>query len=129
MGLLSDVPLQEWENGGQCHGISWSKVTHLELTAVHPQLQFISHFPSTVLGEQLVAQLFRAIPERQWLFKYGRVPLSFILSDYVYQVRRPECRPTCFLIKRPIPESNSNGQTVRSAVQSQRRCRNSSKVS
>ena len=103
-------------------------MTHLELTAVHPQLQFISHFPSTVLGEQLVAQLFRAIPERQWLFRYGRVPLSFILSDYVYQVRRPECLPTGFLIKRPIPESNSNDQTINSAVQSQRRRGSSSKL-
>lgn len=60
-------------------------VTHILL--VHPSLQFISHFPSTVMGEQLVAQLFRAIPEKHWLFQYGRVPLSFILSENIYNVR------------------------------------------
>ena len=53
---------------------------------VHPQLQFISHLPSTVLGEQLISQLFRSIPNQQWLFRYGRVPLNFLLSEYVWKV-------------------------------------------
>ncbi|RDB16929.1 Mitochondrial transcription factor 1 [Hypsizygus marmoreus] len=65
LGLLDDVPKLGWEEG------------------VHPTLQFISHIPSTVMGEQLVAQFFRSIPERQWLFVYGRVPISFILSEMV----------------------------------------------
>jgi len=38
-----------------------------------------------MLGEQLVAQLFRSIPDQSWLFRYGRVPLSFIMSDWVWQ--------------------------------------------
>jgi len=28
-------------------------------------------------GEQPVAQLFRCIPENSWLFRYGRIPMSF----------------------------------------------------
>ena len=117
MGLLSDVPLHGWENGGQLPRPFLIEATHLELTAVHPQLQFISHFPSTVMGEQLVAQLFRAIPEQQWLFKYGRVPLSFILSDYVYQVCRPECLLT-------ISSPNNQFQRVTATVkQSTVRCK------
>jgi hypothetical protein len=55
--------------------------------AVHEKLQFISHLPQNVLGEQLIAQLFRGIPEKSWLFKYGRVPLSFALSHWVWEVR------------------------------------------
>lgn len=39
------------------------------------------------MGEQFISQLLRLIPERQWLFKFGRVPMSFILSDWVWQVR------------------------------------------
>lgn len=54
---------------------------------VHPQLQFVSHLPVYVLGEQLIAQLLRGIPDEQWLFQYGRVPMSFILTDHVYKVR------------------------------------------
>ncbi|PFH52092.1 hypothetical protein AMATHDRAFT_39801 [Amanita thiersii Skay4041] len=65
--LLDDVPKVAWEDG------------------IHPQLHFISHLPSTVEGEQLVAQLFRSIPDQQWLFQYGRVPMSFVLSDYLWK--------------------------------------------
>jgi len=67
MKLLSEVPNVAWTDG------------------VHPSLQFISHLPSNVLGEQLIAQFLRSIPDRQWLFKYGRVPMSFILSDHVWK--------------------------------------------
>ncbi|KAF5376226.1 hypothetical protein D9615_008540 [Tricholomella constricta] len=66
LGLLDDVPKLGWDQG------------------VHPQLQFISHLPSTVNGEQLISQLLRTVPEHQWLFQYGRVPLSFLLSEHVY---------------------------------------------
>lgn len=57
------------------------------LQPVHPHLHFISHLQSNVFGEQLLSQLFRLVPDHQWLFQYGRVPLSFILSDYVWTVR------------------------------------------
>ena len=51
-----------------------------------PNLHFVSHIPHTVLGDQLLAQLWRIIPERSWLFKYGRVPMSFILSELLHEV-------------------------------------------
>jgi len=49
-------------------------------------LHFVTHIPQTIPGEQLVAQLFRCIPEKSWLFKYGRIPMSFILADWVWRV-------------------------------------------
>ncbi|KDQ57599.1 hypothetical protein JAAARDRAFT_35290 [Jaapia argillacea MUCL 33604] len=51
---------------------------------VHPDLHFISHIPQSILGEQLVAQFFRCMPERQWLFRYGRVPMSLIMSEFMW---------------------------------------------
>ena len=53
---------------------------------VHPQLHFISHIPHTIKGEQLIAQLFRCIPEKSWLFKYGCVPMSLILGEWIWEV-------------------------------------------
>ncbi|KAG5651167.1 hypothetical protein H0H81_009631 [Sphagnurus paluster] len=67
LGLLDDVAQLEWNQG------------------VHPHLHFISHLPSTVTGEQLISQLLRMVPEHEWLFQWGRVPLSFILSDHVFK--------------------------------------------
>ncbi|KAI9509165.1 S-adenosyl-L-methionine-dependent methyltransferase [Russula earlei] len=61
-----DVDIAPWEN-------------------LHPELHFVTHIPQTILGEQLVAQLFRCIPEQSWLFKYGRIPMSFILADWVWR--------------------------------------------
>ncbi|KAL5523855.1 hypothetical protein ACEPAG_8028 [Sanghuangporus baumii] len=65
-GLLDDVITKEW-NG--------------EI----PNLHFVAHIPNSVLGEQLTNQFIRHIPERSWLFKYGRVPMSLLLSDYSYR--------------------------------------------
>jgi len=65
-GLLEDIQTVPWESG------------------LHPQLHFISHLQHTIKGEQLIAQLFRCIPDRSWLYKYGRVPMSFVLSDWVW---------------------------------------------
>jgi hypothetical protein len=53
---------------------------------VHPELHFVTHIPQTIPGEQLIAQLFRCVPEKSWLFKYGCVPMSFILPDWVWRV-------------------------------------------
>ncbi|KAL0956733.1 hypothetical protein HGRIS_002853 [Hohenbuehelia grisea] len=61
-------------------------------SGVHPRLQFISHLPMSVAGEQLAAQLCRSIPDRTWLFKYGRVPMNMLLSDYMWQ--RLDAGPT-----------------------------------
>jgi len=65
-GLLDDVPKIQWDEG------------------LHPNLHFISHIPLSVLGDQLVAQFFRCIPERSWMFQYGRVPMSLILNKGLY---------------------------------------------
>ncbi|KAG6885163.1 hypothetical protein C0993_005403 [Termitomyces sp. T159_Od127] len=67
LGILNDVQKIEWNKG------------------VHPQLQFISHLPSTVYSEQLLSQFLRSMPEGHWLFSYGRIPLSFILSEHLYR--------------------------------------------
>ncbi|CCM06868.1 uncharacterized protein FIBRA_09176 [Fibroporia radiculosa] len=67
IGLLDDVKTVPWSSG------------------LHPQLHFISHLQHTIKGEQLIAQLFRCIPDGTWLYKYGRVPMSFVLSDWVWE--------------------------------------------
>ena len=38
------------------------------------------------MGEQFLSQLLRCIPETDWLFKFGRVPMNIILSEYVWNV-------------------------------------------
>ncbi|KAJ7132770.1 S-adenosyl-L-methionine-dependent methyltransferase [Mycena crocata] len=65
--LLEDVRSLPWDQG------------------VHPQLHFISHLASNVNGEQFISQLLRSMPEKQWLFKYGRVPMSILLSEYIWK--------------------------------------------
>jgi transcription factor 1 len=54
---------------------------------VHPKLHFISHIPLSVMGEQLVNQFFRCIPDQTWLFRYGRVPMNLLMGEWVWQVR------------------------------------------
>ncbi|KAK7057213.1 glycoside hydrolase family 63 protein, partial [Favolaschia claudopus] len=67
MNLLDDIATVPWNEG------------------VHPQLHFVSHLMSNVYGEQFISQLFRGIPDKQWLFKYGRIPMSVLMSDYIWQ--------------------------------------------
>ncbi|KAH9892893.1 S-adenosyl-L-methionine-dependent methyltransferase [Cubamyces lactineus] len=64
-GLLEGLQTQPWEGPS-------------------PNLHFVAHLPHNVKGEQLIAQLFRCIPEHSWLFQYGRTPMSILLSEYVY---------------------------------------------
>lgn len=52
----------------------------------NPYLHFISHLPMDVLGEQLLAQLLRCAPEQSWLFKHGRVSMSYLMHDWVWDV-------------------------------------------
>ena len=87
MQLLKDIATLAWEDGGSCQCLEPTSLpVNCEL-AVHPSLHFISHLPSSIEGEQLIAQFFRSIPDQQWLFKYGRVPMSFILSDHLWKVQ------------------------------------------
>jgi mitochondrial transcription factor 1 len=85
-GLLDDVGTKPWDAGGKSL-LLLQRPTLLIFVLVHEKLHFISHLPQNVMGEQLIAQLFRSIPEKSWLFKYGRVPLSFALSQWVWEVR------------------------------------------
>ena len=88
-GWLDDVPTVPWQDGG---AISTPRFTIYELDSVHhlhtvhPSLQFISHIPHSISGEQLVNQFLRCIPDNTWLFKYGRVPLNLIMGEWVWQV-------------------------------------------
>ena len=88
-GWLDDVPTVPWEDGG---AILTPRFTIYELDiihhlyAVHPSLQFISHIPHSITGEQLVNQFLRCIPDKTWLFRYGRVPLNLIMGEWVWQV-------------------------------------------
>ncbi|OBZ68250.1 Mitochondrial transcription factor 1 [Grifola frondosa] len=68
MGLLEGVETVPWE--GQ---------------QIHPHLHFISHLPHSIHGEQLIAQLYRHIPEHSWLYKYGRIPMSVIMGEWIWQ--------------------------------------------
>ncbi|CAE6418200.1 unnamed protein product [Rhizoctonia solani] len=63
LGLLDDVKVEDWR------------------IAPHSTLSFIGHLPLGPVGEQLIAQLLRAIPERSWLFKYGRMRMSWLLAQ------------------------------------------------
>ncbi|THH15037.1 hypothetical protein EW146_g5377 [Bondarzewia mesenterica] len=74
MGLFEDMETVPWDG------------------PIHPSLHFITHLPHNGAGEQFVAQLLRCIPEKSWLFKYGRIPMSFLLGDWVW--RRISASPT-----------------------------------
>lgn len=45
------------------------------------------HLSGDVYGEQLMAQLLRSIPDRQWLFRFGRVPLHVVAPIRMWEVR------------------------------------------
>ncbi|KAG8213823.1 hypothetical protein J3R82DRAFT_10538 [Butyriboletus roseoflavus] len=50
-----------------------------------PPLRFIAHLPTSIYGEQLIAQLLRLVPDRGWLFRYGRVPMNYIMHDFMWE--------------------------------------------
>jgi len=66
-GHLDGVPVEEWG------------------PKLHSTLQFVQHLPTTVIGEQLLNQYVRTVPDRHWLFKYGRVPLDLITTYRIWQ--------------------------------------------
>ncbi|KIJ67701.1 hypothetical protein HYDPIDRAFT_126002 [Hydnomerulius pinastri MD-312] len=65
-GYLGDVEVSSWDNPD-------------------PQLRFIAHLPTSIYGEQLIAQLLRLVPDRGWLFRYGRVPMNYVMHDWVWE--------------------------------------------
>ena len=88
-GWLDDVPTVPWQEGGMILAPPFAmyelNAIH-HLYTVHPSLQFISHIPHSITGEQLMNQFLRCIPDKTWLFKYGRVPLNLIMGEWLWQV-------------------------------------------
>ncbi|KDQ21536.1 hypothetical protein BOTBODRAFT_150422 [Botryobasidium botryosum FD-172 SS1] len=66
-GLLDDVPTVPWSN------------------ELHPNLRFVSHLPLSGHGEQLLSQFIHAIPERSWLFRYGRMPMHILVAEWMLE--------------------------------------------
>lgn len=88
-GWLDDVPRVSWEDGSATltsRFITYELTVTLRPYTVHPSLQFISHIPHSITGEQLMNQFLRCIPDKTWLFKYGRVPLNLIMGEWLWQV-------------------------------------------
>ncbi|KAG2132443.1 S-adenosyl-L-methionine-dependent methyltransferase [Suillus bovinus] len=92
-------PLQEADPRVQIlpmNGFSWDTYHQLDVQGFldgvenvpwnqpNPYLHFISHLPMDVLGEQLLAQLLRCAPEQSWLFKHGRISMSYLMHDWVW---------------------------------------------
>jgi len=65
-GLLDDVPIEAWEK-------------------VHPSLFFICQLPHNKRSIQFLMQLVSFIPNRNWLFQYGRVGMGFLGSGDLCQ--------------------------------------------
>ncbi|KAI6046169.1 ribosomal RNA adenine dimethylase-domain-containing protein [Pisolithus marmoratus] len=65
-GHLNDIDILPWDQS-------------------HPHLHFIAHLPTSVYGEQLIAQFLRLIPDGGWLFQYGRVPMSYVMHDWLWE--------------------------------------------
>lgn len=56
------------------------------LAATSPVIM-VSQLPTTVKGEQLLAQYTAAISNRQWQFRYSRMPMFFVCSEHLGMVR------------------------------------------
>ncbi|KAA1073643.1 Mitochondrial transcription factor 1 [Puccinia graminis f. sp. tritici] len=65
-GLLDDVAIEDWEKS-------------------HPSLFFICQLPHNKRSIQFLMQLISFIPNRNWLFQYGRVGMGFIGSGELCQ--------------------------------------------
>lgn len=61
------------------------------------------------MGEQFLSQLLRCIPETDWLFKFGRVPMNIILSEYVWNVSNSYCSYFFLIFTETAPDC-PNGQ-------------------
>ncbi|KAH7329778.1 hypothetical protein B0J17DRAFT_603882 [Rhizoctonia solani] len=82
LGLLDDVEIEDWKTGGFKKKLLIFVIYLTYMCAApHSTLSFIGHLPLGPVGEQLIAQLLRTIPERSWLFKYGRMRMSWLLAE------------------------------------------------
>ncbi|GJJ06511.1 hypothetical protein Clacol_000703 [Clathrus columnatus] len=76
-GLLDDLEKRNWEDASD--------------------VEFVCHMPHSLHGEQFTAQLLRSIPQKSWLFTYGRMPMHLILAESLYDrvlgsSRRTRCK-------------------------------------
>jgi transcription factor 1 len=58
----------------------------LPICTADSSLIFFAHLPSTVHGEQLMAQFVAAIANRLWLYRFSRMPMFFVCSEHVAKV-------------------------------------------
>jgi transcription factor 1 len=86
LGYLEDVSREPWSSGGSFNLYFLESCLTRHSITVHPHLHFISHIPHTIPGEQLVSQFLRCIPDKSWLFRFGRTPLSLILGEWMWSV-------------------------------------------
>lgn len=70
---------------------SLKHVNSNDIYTADPPLHFIAQLPTSIYGEQLIAQLLRLVPDRGWLFRYGRVPMSYVMHDFVWEVCQHHC--------------------------------------
>lgn len=96
-GLLDGVTPHDWKEGSKSNVYTGVKfILRTTFFTVHPHLHFISHLPLAVMGEQFLSQLLRCIPESDWLFKFGRVPMNLVLSEYAWNVSNGLHTPQAF---------------------------------
>ncbi|KAL1748705.1 S-adenosyl-L-methionine-dependent methyltransferase [Schizophyllum fasciatum] len=51
---------------------------------VNDRLSFICHLPMGTTGEMFFQQWVRCIPDKQWLFAFGRVPLNIVMTEELW---------------------------------------------
>ncbi|KAJ9103271.1 hypothetical protein QFC21_002694 [Naganishia friedmannii] len=79
-GLLSDVQRRTWEEPP-------------------PNLHMIATIPDSDMGEQLVSQWIGCVATRSWLFRWGRVKMSFLVKPTLYDrlTAKPGTKAYCKL--------------------------------
>lgn len=86
-GLLSDVTRREWQDGKRSFQVYHTPFTHPPYLEP-PNLHLIAQIPDSDMGEQLVSQWIGCIASQSWLFRWGRVKMSFIVRPTLYDVSR-----------------------------------------
>lgn len=88
-GLLSDVQRREWHDGEHPLPSHLPSSTDVRI-AEPPNLHLISQIPDSDMGEQLVNQWISCVAGQSWLFRWGRVKMSFIVKPTLFDVSVPE---------------------------------------
>lgn len=128
-GILDGVETHDWSVGAllvsKLERSGWDSPRCICIILVHPNLQFIAQIPNNVHGEQLIAQLIRAIPDRKWFFRYGRVPLDLLTTASMWAVRIHYHLPsllTLYSLQNILSCSETRFPTQRLQIPHQSRC-------